>query len=253
MLTKGRISLLIAAGGLLLVGLLAAALFVPGGEDAAPEAAPKKKETPVKMDVAVNPATSLPGSMGLPKVTPEATPTPAVSPTPAQPKAEPAREPAKPAIIEYKVQPGDMLAKIAKKYGCKLEDIYKLNEGLTPATANKIRVGQVIRVPNGPGAVVETTAPEKAEAKGFARRVVKAEAGDTAFSLAIEYYGARALFRLIMEANPDLPWSDRLKGGEEVVLPQWGEVEAAPEPAKGTSTEKPKETVERDGLIPARR
>ncbi|GIK53842.1 MAG: hypothetical protein BroJett014_28150 [Planctomycetota bacterium] len=253
MLTKGRISLLIAAGGLLLVGLLAAALFVPGGEDAAPEAAPKKKETPVKMDVAVNPATSLPGSMGLPKVTPEATPTPAVSPTPAQPKAEPAREPAKPAIIEYKVQPGDMLAKIAKKYGCKLEDIYKLNEGLTPATANKIRVGQVIRVPNGPGAVVEAeTEKPKAEAKGFPQRTVKAEAGDTAFSLAIEYYGSRSLFRMIVEANPNLPWSDRLKGGEEVLLPAWGEqVEA--KPAAQPRKEEDKATVERDSIIPPRR
>jgi LysM repeat protein len=247
MLTKGRVSLIIAAGGLLLVGLLAAALFAPSGEETEKAPVAKKNEKPMKMEV-INPPKSLPAQMGAPTLTPPSEPAKPVD----QPKAEQPKE-TKPAIVDYKIQSGDMLSKIAKKYGCKVEDIYKLNEGLNAQTANKIRVGQVIRVPNGPGAVVETTAPEKAEAKGFARRVVKAEAGDTAFSLAIEYYGARALFRLIMEANPDLPWSDRLKGGEEVVLPQWGEVEAAPEPAKGTSTEKPKETVERDGLIPARR
>ncbi len=246
MLTKGRVSLIIAAGGLLLVGLLAAALFAPSGEEAEKTPVSKKNEKPMKMEV-VNPPKSLPAQMGAPTLTPSEPAKPV-----EQPKAEQPKE-TKPTIIEYKVQSGDMLAKIAKKYGCKVEDIYKLNEGLNAQTANKIRVGQVIRVPNGPGAVVETSAPEKAESKGFARRVVKAEAGDTAFSLAIEYYGARALFRLIMEANPDLPWSDRLKGGEEVVLPQWGEVEAAPAPAKAASTEKPKETVERDGLIPGRR
>ncbi|CAG0989289.1 hypothetical protein PLCT2_02376 [Planctomycetaceae bacterium] len=246
MLTKGRVSLIIAAGGLLLVGLLAAALFAPSGEEAEKTPVSKKNEKPMKMEV-VNPPKSLPAQMGAPTLTPSEPAKPV-----EQPKAEQPKE-TKPAIIEYKVQSGDMLAKIAKKYGCKVEDIYKLNEGLNAQTANKIRVGQVIRVPNGPGAVIETSAPEKAESKGFARRVVKAEAGDTAFSLAIEYYGARALFRLIMEANPDLPWSDRLKGGEEVVLPQWGEVEAAPQPEKAASTEKPKETVERDGLIPGRR
>lgn len=251
MLTKGRVSLIIAAGGLLLVGLLAAALFAPSSDEGKEPSTAKKPEKTVKMESTVNPVKSLPAQMGSPTNTVEATP---VKPA-EQPKVEPPKE-TKPAIIDYKIQSGDMIAKIAKKFGCKVEDIYKLNEGLNAQTASKIRVGQVIKVPNGPGAVVETPSTEKAETKGFARRVVKAEPGDTAFSLAIEYYGARSLFRLIMEANPTLPWSDRLKGGEEVVLPEWGQVEKAEpakEPAKETTVEKPKETVERDGLIPARR
>lgn len=248
MLTKGRVSLIIAAGGLLLVGLLAAALFVPSSSDEGTEKVSKKSEKPVKMEATVNPVKSLPAQMGAPTVTAEST-----NVKPAEtPKVEPPKE-TKPAIIDYKVQSGDMLAKIAKKYGCKVEDIYKLNEGLNAQTANKIRVGQVIRVPNGPGAVDQPVSTDKPEQTGFSKRVVKAEAGDTAFSLAIEYYGARSMFRLIMEANPNLPWSDRLKGGEEVVLPAYGQAEKSPETVKETTTDKPKETVERDGLIPARR
>jgi hypothetical protein len=49
---------------------------------------------------------------------------------------------------------------------------------------------------------------------------VIAEAGDTAFSLAVEWYENRRMFRLIVDANPDLPWADRLLGGEQVVLPE---------------------------------
>lgn len=253
MLTKGRVSLMIAAGGLLLVGLLAAALFAPSSSDEGKEpVAKKKEEKPVKMESTVNPVKSLPAQMGAP--TTQVEPAPA-KPT-EQPKVEPPKE-SKPAIIDYKVQPGDMIARIAKKYGCTPEDIYKLNEGLNAQTASKIRVGQVIKVPNGPGAVAAAAEPEKTEPKGFARRVVKAEPGDTAFSLAIEYYGARSLFRLIMDANPSLPWGDRLKGGEEVILPEWGQLEKAPETpkeaAKGATVEKPKTGVERDGLIPPKR
>ena len=253
MLTKGRISLLIAAGGLLLVGLLAAALFVPSGSEGTEETVSKKKvEKPVKMEATVNPLASLPGSIGLPSVKVEGT----LPSDPLSAKPEAPKEAAKPTIVDYKVQSGDALSKIAKKYGCKVEDIYKLNDGLTAANANKIRVGQVIRVPNGPGVVVEQPA-EKAESKGVPQRVVKAEAGDTAFSLAIEYYGSRSLFRMIVDANPTLPWSDRLKGGEEVILPAYGEQvqskDSKAEPAATVKKEEVKATVERDSLIPPRR
>jgi hypothetical protein len=77
---------------------------------------------------------------------------------------------------------------------------------------------------------------------------VIAEPGDTAFSLAIEYYGARNLFRKIIEANPTLTWSDRLKGGEEVLLPAIGTA-----PSTASNEEPATTTVERESLIPPRK
>lgn len=56
-----------------------------------------------------------------------------------------------PGVVDYTIQTGDMISKVAKKFGCKSDDIYKLNEGLTAQTASKVRVGQVIRVPDMKG------------------------------------------------------------------------------------------------------
>lgn len=60
------------------------------------------------------------------------------------------------------------------------------------------------------------------------------------------------MYDRIIKANPGLPWKDRLMGGEQVVLPEWGTAPA------GSKIEEPKKeaakpTVARDSLIPARR
>src|SRR5688572_31905670 len=85
MLTKGRVSLIIAAGGLLLVGLLAAALFVPSSKDEGPATVGKKAEKTVKMEAVVNPANSLAGQMGAPNTTATSSST---SPTTPDPRSE---------------------------------------------------------------------------------------------------------------------------------------------------------------------
>ncbi|MCB9933993.1 MAG: LysM peptidoglycan-binding domain-containing protein [Planctomycetes bacterium] len=251
-MTRSRISMMVAAAGLVLVGLLAAALFTPGDEETAPEQTAEETVTPVEPK-AVEMKSPLGYELTVPKIeTPAVAPAsdvkPQVKPEPAKP--EPSKEEG--GVIEYKIQPGDMISKLAARHGCTSEDIYKLNEGLNKDTASKIRVGQTVRIPvgkKGAEAVAQagTTQP-KPRGDYFPRRTVIAEPGDTAFQLAIEYYGARNMFRKIMDANPTLPWTDRLKGGEQVVLPEHGEAPAT------TKSEKPAETsVERDSLIPPRK
>ncbi|KAA0835306.1 LysM peptidoglycan-binding domain-containing protein [Bacillus paralicheniformis] len=60
----------------------------------------------------------------------------------------PVKKPNKPASASgtYKVVAGDNLTKIAKKYGCSVNDLVKLNGIKNP---NLIRVGQVLKVPSG--------------------------------------------------------------------------------------------------------
>lgn len=249
-MTKSRISMMVAAAGLVLVGLLAAALFTPSDEEPASEQTSEETVTPVEPK-AVEMKSPLGYELTVPKI--EEKPAPEVKPEP-RPEVKP--EPVKPAeeggVIEYKIQPGDMISKLAARHGCTSEDIYKLNDGLNKDTASKIRVGQTIRIPvgkKGAEAVANagTTQPQPS-GDYFPKRTVVAEPGDTAFQLAIEYYGARNLFRKIMDANPTLDWGDRLKGGEQVVLPEHGTAPAT------ASKDKPAETtVERDSLIPPRK
>lgn len=248
-MTRSRISMIVAAGALVLVGLLAAALFSPSGEQPSDEPASKKD------DVAkVEPTKATQSVLGNPVVAPApVVPTPVVAPAPVPaPAPAPAAKEA-PKVIDYTIKPGDMISKIASKHGVKKEDIYALNPGLDDKTAAKIRVGEVIKVPTGPGAVLETPKAEPAKSGGyFAQRTITAQPGDTAFQLAVEHYGSISMYDRIIKANPGLPWKDRLMGGEQVVLPEWGTAPA------GSKIEEPKKeaakpTVARDSLIPARR
>lgn len=253
-MTKSRISMVVAAAGLVLVGLLAAALFSPGTDEPIEETTSKTEDIKPVDATPVKSSNVLGYDVVTPPLNSDPLPTPEVKP---DPKPEPKIEP-KPAatggVVEHKIQPGDMVSKLAVQYGCKVEDIYKMNEGLDASNAHKLRVGQTIKIPSGPGGAEAVKAAEtKAKGEWFPARTVTAEAGDTAYSLAIEYYGNMYLFRKIVDANPELAWGDRLKGGEQVSLPEYGTAPAqASQPA--SKEEKPAgETVERSSLIPPRK
>jgi len=255
-MTRSRISMIVAAAGLVLVGLLAVALFTPGDKEPAEDTTAKSDEvTPVEPKTV-----EMKNPLGYEVVVPPIE----VEPKKSEPVKEPEKEPVKETVkettpkkvaggvIDYTIQPGDMISKIAVKHGCKSEDIYKLNDGISKDNAHKIRVGQVIKVPVGEAGAEAVNNAGKTEAKPsgdyYPRRVITAEAGDTAYSLAIEYYGARYMFRKIYEANPELPWSDRLQGGEQVVLPEHGDA-----PSTASNEQPSGETVERNSLIPPRK
>lgn len=248
-MTKSRISMVVAAAGLVLVGLLAAALFSPGSDE--PEIDESAKTEEIKPVDATPVRTS--NVLGYDVVTPplesDPAPKPQVKPEP-KPEVKPEPKPeAKGGIVEHKIKPGDMISKLAVQYGCKVEDIYKANDGLDASNAHKIRVGQVLRIPTG-GSGAEVKAETKPAGDWFPARSITAEAGDTAYSLAVQYYGNMYMFRKIVDANPGIQWDDRLKGGESVSLPEHGTA-----PAKvATKEEKPAaESVERSSLIPPRK
>lgn len=67
-------------------------------------------------------------------------PKPAPTPTPA-----PAPEP-KPSYIEYTVQPGDSLSKIAAEYGTTWQKIYDDNKSVIGGDPNRIYAGQVLKI-----------------------------------------------------------------------------------------------------------
>lgn len=261
-MTRSRIAMVAAAAGLLLLGLLAAALFTPRDDDADNTEQGEADEI-AKLDVSPKVKENLAESLGYPVARTPATPKEEVKPKTETPPVKPEPKETKPeapkaegGVIEYTIQSGDMISKLAARYGCTSEAIYALNEGLDKSNAHKIRVGQKIRIPvgeKGAEAAASAAQPKKEETAWWPERIITAEAGDTAFSLAVEHYGAKSFFRLIVNANPDLAWADRLKGGEKVKLPAWGE---QPETVKTNGSGG--ETVERSGsegggIIPPRK
>lgn len=251
-MTRSRISMVVAAGALVLVGLLAAALFSPSDDQ------PVEETTKTDEVAKVEPPKATQSVLGNPVATP---PVPVVAPAPVSAPAvsAPAQTPVAsapkeaPRVIDYTIKAGDMISRIASRHGVKKEDIYALNPGLDDKTAGKIRVGQVIKVPTGPGATLETPKAESAQSGDyFPQRTITAQPGDTAFQLAVEHYGSISMYDRIIKANPGLPWKDRLVGGEQVTLPEWGTPPArskVEEPRKDT----PAATVQRDSLIPPKR
>jgi LysM repeat protein len=262
-MTRNRISMVVAAAGLILVGLLAAALFSPGNneptdepiaqeDDIQPVEANTQLRVPIPYEIDV-PELDVEEIVKKPETT-EIKPKPEAKPEPV-PKQEG-------GIIEYTIQRGDMISKIAVRHGCSVNDIYAINDGLDSSNANRIRIGQVIKVPVGKAGSEAVAAASSGSGSGnttqsssssgmvYPERVIAAEAGDTSLSLAVEHYGARHLFRLIVLANPDINWAERLKGGEQVVLPAVGDNSQVQntEGSAGTPTR-----VERNSIIPARR
>ena len=82
---------------------------------------------------------------------PTASQAPAARPAatrPAAPAAAPVIPAASPNGI-YTVQAGDTLYKISRQYGVRPAALMQAN-GLTPETANTIRVGQTLRIPTAP-------------------------------------------------------------------------------------------------------
>ena len=76
---------------------------------------------------------------------------PAAAPRPATPAPKPATPtpaaPTRPAgETTYKVQAGDTLYRISRQYGVNPRQLMQAN-GLTPETANTIRVGTLLRIP----------------------------------------------------------------------------------------------------------
>ena len=77
---------------------------------------------------------------------------PTASQAPAARPAAPAAAPVIPAAkssVTYTVKAGDSLYKISRQYGVRPAALMQAN-GLTPETANTIRVGQTLRIPTAP-------------------------------------------------------------------------------------------------------
>lgn len=148
-------------------------------------------------------------------------------------------------VVYHTVAKGDMISKIAQAYGCKSQDIYDLNEGLNAKNANKIRIGQKIKVKDNKGvggaAVSDPTPtpgkgsvsvpqdePEKLKPVVYREpaknpeftesKVHTLKAGDGYFTLSKQYYSSHEYWRLIKDANPD--WDPfNFEPGETVVIP----------------------------------
>ena len=82
----------------------------------------------------------------------------------------------------YKVQSGDTLTAIARKYDMDLDDLYAANGGADKL--DTLRVGQVIRL-SAPVAVASKSAPARRSAPSLASHTV--QSGETAYAISRKY------------------------------------------------------------------
>jgi LysM repeat protein len=166
-----------------------------------PVVSPTPKPTPTPT-VSPRPTVS---PTATPRPTTTATPRPTATPT-ASPSATPRPTPtptASPAPVTYRVQTGDTLASIARKFGVTLSALQTLNN---ITNANLIKVGQLLRIP-----VVTSTA----SAPAVAPRTYTVLAGETLFSIARKLgVTSTALAELNGITNPNL-----IKVGQVLKVP----------------------------------
>ncbi len=126
-------------------------------------------------------------------------PTPAPVEPPPQPQAKPG-ETIPPTFDLYEVQPGDNAQAISKKrYGTTKHwrAILKANPLLD---FTRLRPGRVIKVPHDPDNTQGVVVPDE---KGDDVEYTVTE-GDTLSGIARALYGKSAMWRTILEANPEL-------------------------------------------------
>ena len=136
----------------------------------------------------------------------------------AKAAAEPARQPAKAAsAATHEVQSGDTLYGIAHTYGTTVRAIQQANGGADKLKS--LRVGQVIRLPEGKAAKPAEIPAAKAEAKP-ARAAVPAshtvESGDTLSRIARKY---GITVRELQQANGGADRLKTLRIGQKLNLP----------------------------------
>ncbi|MCF6227226.1 MAG: LysM peptidoglycan-binding domain-containing protein [Planctomycetes bacterium] len=246
MLSGKHLSMVVAAGALMLVAVLAATLFTPD-DDKTSKNKGKKEQSISKVKLDTPPIPTPPLGYKTKKVEIEEAPDTPVDPIAVQP--EPPKVTAKKGgVIDYKIKNGDAIIRIAKKYGCTPEDIYALNDGLDKSNAHKIRVGKTIKVPVGVEGMkaVKNSGAVKPERVSTEQTIV-AEARDNMYSLSLDHYGVMRHFRKIMDANPHIDWDKPLQGGEQVTLPAIG---GSGKTVSNNVPEKAK--VERKSIIPSR-
>lgn len=141
--------------------------------------------------------------------------TPVVKPPVKAPETRAGKELKPGGTVEYEVQTGDSLSKIAAKFGTRVSVIREANK----LQNDKIRIGQKLIVPaaTGAAAAAKPAAPAKAaktEAVKLASNEYLVQAGDNLSKLAAKF-GVKV--SALREANK--LQSDKLKIGQKLTIP----------------------------------
>ncbi len=134
-----------------------------------------------------------------------------------------------PAVVSYRVQPGDTYSAIAARFGLSQAELFALNPTMPPTDV--LFVGDSLLVPAA--AAPEPPAGDPLQAP---RTVHVVQPGDTALALA-ELYGMTLAELLVLNPglNPDL-----LGIGQTLVVPNTAPHAAAPEPPAGDPLQAPR-------------
>jgi nucleoid-associated protein YgaU len=111
------------------------------------------------------------------------------------------------------------------------EQLQQANPGIDPS---RLKIGQVLKVPDWKPAVEASKPASPASAPAAAPGSYTVQSGDTLSTIAAKVYGERKLWKRIYEANKDAIGSDpgALKVGQSLrIPPKSGDAEAKPVPA----------------------
>lgn len=237
--------------GLVAISIGAVLMFNSGTEQPVTETSVPEPVTPAPQ-VVPETETDLEFGDGPISLTPVVPPfeAPTVEATPAPVETEP-QEPEGPLVVGYKMKSGDILGRVANRYGCSVADIYRLNKDIDASNAHKIREGKVVLVldvkkvggieieganpksqsaatvqatPTVTGPILPETAtpavPPAApkEPEWAVQRTHNLKVGDTYFDLSKRYYGTIGYWKTIRDANPQWRVLETVEG-MEIVIP----------------------------------
>ena len=140
----------------------------------------------------------------------------------------------------YKVQSGDTLSSIARKYDMDLSDIYAANGGENKL--GTLHIGQVIRLSAPKAVAVKSTPARKAQARTASHTV---QSGETAYAISRKY---GISFQELCELNGGAEKLSSLSPGQQLKVPSGKAVAVAAAPARTATRAKAPAAPARKGV-----
>jgi LysM repeat protein/ABC-type branched-subunit amino acid transport system substrate-binding protein len=124
------------------------------------------------------------------------------------------------SFILYKVQAGETLYSIAKRYNVEIQKLIEINAGL----ANGLRSGEVLKIPDNAPVLSESKGKSDNKPSHFISHQVQRK--ETLYSISRKY---GISIETLLEFNPGVTG---LRKGDTLQIPQWKSGKVTPEPEK---------------------
>ena len=148
------------------------------------------------------------------------------------------------ADTRYKVQPGDSLEKISRKFYGTITEWKRIADANGITNPRSLKIGQELLIPQGESGNDKEAVAEADNSAGSSKNTYTVQPGDTLGAISLKFFKTTRYWKKIAEAN-GIANEKSLKVGQKIVIPDVGKETASNESTKPTKAESAEETAKK--------